>query len=581
MATWARTNLQRPKRQVTASALRAPVLCHIRSLSGFTQVPVMSANVGDIRVEKSDAAGAGEQGRLNERRYSLHASLVGLVAACVVPAGLIAASVVYTDYWLQRDHVYRDTVQSARYLAADLDRELTAIESGLQILVTSPELVTGDLANFHKRATDAVKGQLVSNYVLTDRQGSQLLNTVVPFGTPLPSSGRPIQLREVFESGNFVVTDLFIGPVSRAPVIALGIPVYRGSEVVYSLSIGIAPERILRVLQRRALPEGWVASVIDRSGTIIARTRDSQRFVGRKAVEQVIQHLANGREDTIETLTVEGLAAVSSFSRSSVSNWSVAVGAPKAALEAKLYRLIAWSGAGLAAAVALGLWLAARLASRVTTAIRGLNDAALALGSGRPVELPKTQLIEADAVGAAILRAARVLEDTQYLAHHDVMTGLCNRVLFYEVLRRQLAAAERSGKSLAVLAVDLDDFKAVNDERGHAAGDRVLRAVAERIRQAVRGSDVAGRMGGDEFAVLLCEADATSARQLAERLVLALSEPYGDRMPRVSASVGIAVFPEDGADATSLMERADGALYEAKRLGKQRVIAGTGTPPAT
>jgi diguanylate cyclase (GGDEF)-like protein len=442
-------------------------------------------------------------------------------------------------------------------------------------------LVTGDLANFHKRATDAVKGQLVSNYVLTDRQGSQLLNTVVPFGTPLPSSGRPIQLREVFESGNFVVTDLFIGPVSRAPVIALGIPVYRGSEVVYSLSIGIAPERILRVLQRRALPEGWVASVIDRSGTIIARTRDSQRFVGTKAVEQVIQHLANGREDTIETLTVEGLAAVSSFSRSSVSNWSVAVGAPKAALEAKLYRLIAWSGAGLAAAVALGLWLAARLASRVTTAIRGLNDAALALGSGRPVELPKTQLIEADAVGAAILRAARVLEDTQYLAHHDVMTGLCNRVLFYEVLRRQLAAAERSGKSLAVLAVDLDDFKAVNDERGHAAGDRVLRAVAERIRQAVRGSDVAGRMGGDEFAVLLCEADATSARQLAERLVLALSEPYGERMPRVSASVGIAVFPEDGADATSLMERADGALYEAKRLGKHRVIAGTGTPPAT
>ena len=135
-------------------------------------------------------------------------------------------------------------------------------------------------------------------------------------------------MREVFESGNFVVTDLFIGPVSRAPVIALGIPVYRGSEVVYSLSIGIAPERILRVLQRRALPEGWVASVIDRSGTIIARTRDSQRFVGRKAVEQVIQHLANGREDTIETLTVEGLAAVSSFSRSSVSNWSVAVGAP-------------------------------------------------------------------------------------------------------------------------------------------------------------------------------------------------------------------------------------------------------------
>jgi diguanylate cyclase (GGDEF)-like protein len=555
-------------------------LCNIRGLNGFARLPVMSASLGDPRIEESDAVGPAAQGRLGERRYSLRASLAGLVAACVIPLGLITASVVYAYYWLQRDHVYRETVLSARYLAADLDRELTAIESGLRVLVTSPELSTGDLASFHKRATDAVKGQFVSNYVLTDRQGRQLLNTKVPFGTPLPSSGRPIQLRDVFESGNFVVSDLFVGPVSRAPIIALGVPVYRGREVVYSLSIGIAPERILRVLQRRALPEGWVASVLDSSGTIVARTRDSQRFVGQRAIEQVVQHLASGRDDTIETLTVEGIPAVSSFSRSSLSNWSVAVFAPKAALEAKLYGLIAWFGTGLVAAAAIGFWLAARLAGRVTTAIRGLNEAALALGSGRPVELPRTHLIEADAVGAAILRAARILEDTQYLAHHDVMTGLCNRVLFDEVLTRQLAAAGRSGGSLAVLAVDLDDFKAVNDECGHAAGDRVLRAVGERIRQTVRGSDVAGRMGGDEFAVLMCEADASSARQLAERLVMALSEPYGARMPCVSASVGVAVFPEDGTDATALMEYADGALYEAKRLGKKRVIAGIGAPGA-
>jgi len=158
---------------------------------------------------------------------------------------VIAASVVYAYYWQQRDYVYRETVLSARYLAADLDRELTAIESGLRVLVTSPELVSGDLASFHKRATDAVKGQFVSNYVLTDRQGRQLLNTMVPFGTPLPSSGRPIQLSDVFKSGNFVVSDLFVGPVSRKPIIALGIPVYRGGEVVYSLSIGVAPERHL------------------------------------------------------------------------------------------------------------------------------------------------------------------------------------------------------------------------------------------------------------------------------------------------------------------------------------------------
>ncbi len=532
----------------------------------------MDVSTGDVRADDSRAVGVATTSLTEGRRYSLRASLLGLVGACLLPAAVIAAGLVYANYLLQRDRVYRDTVLSARYLAADMDRELTAIESGLRVLSTSPELAAGDLASFHKHATEALKGQIVNNYVLTDRQGSQLLNTMVPFGTPLPSSGRPIQLRDVFESGAVVVTDLFVGPVTRAPVIALGIPVYRGGEVLYSLSIGISPERIQRVLQRRALPEGWVASVLDSSGTIIARTRESQRFVGSKAVEQVVQHLATGQEGTIETYSVEGRATVSSFSKSSVSKWSVAVGAPKAALEAHLYRLIAWVGTGLVAAVGVGLWLAARLAGRITSAVQGLNDAALALGSGKPIALPKTRLIEADAVGDAIVKAARILERTKYLAQHDALTELGNREFFNEMLEHFLAIAMRSSRSFAVLAVDLDDFKTVNDQHGHPAGDRVLRAVGDRIAQTIRASDLAARMGGDEFAILLSDADSDSARQLAERLVTALSQPYEDHLPDISASVGIAVFPKDGTNGVSLIEHADQALYKAKRLGKRCVV---------
>ena len=221
--------------------------------------------------------------------------------------------------------------------------------------------------------------------------------------------------------------------------------------------------------------------------------------------------------------------------------------------------------------LALALWFASRVSRAVRIAVASLVEPALALGSGLPVELPATTLRETDTVGRAIRQASQLLTVAHQHAYHDPLTGLRNRALFDEMASRQIAQSYRDGSQLALLAIDLDGFKAVNDLQGHAAGDLVLKHVADRITGLIRGSDVVSRRGGDEFSVMLVDVDGAKTRQVAEKLLAALSRPYPDIEAAVSASIGVARYPHDATTLLDLLERADEALYEAKKAGKSRV----------
>jgi len=168
-------------------------------------------------------------------------------------------------------------------------------------------------------------------------------------------------------------------------------------------------------------------------------------------------------------------------------------------------------------------------------------------------------------------QASRMLAEASHQAHHDALTGLCNRTLFDELVAHQLAAAARSGSRLAILAIDLDGFKEVNDRHGHGVGDAVLQTAAERIRLAIRGADVVSRRGGDEFTVLLNNVDHLLTQRIGNKLVASLAEPYPGVEPVVSASIGVALYPESGTTLVELLERADRALYRAKEAGKRRL----------
>ncbi|MDT7573390.1 MAG: hypothetical protein QOE05_3564 [Actinomycetota bacterium] len=168
---------------------------------------------------------------------------------------------------------------------------------------------------------------------------------------------------------------------------------------------------------------------------------------------------------------------------------------------------------------------------------------------------------------AAVHRSAKLAAERERQALHDGLTGLPNRLLLSDRTERALEAAERVGGSTAVLLIDLDHFKEINDTLGHYVGDQLIREVGERLKSAMRDGDTVARLGGDEFAVLACELDGRAgAEAVAQRLVAALMQPFsidGVRLD-VQASVGIALAPDHGDDVTALMQRADVALYAAK-----------------
>ena len=165
--------------------------------------------------------------------------------------------------------------------------------------------------------------------------------------------------------------------------------------------------------------------------------------------------------------------------------------------------------------------------------------------------------------------ALRQAEDElRYLAHHDALTGLTNRSLFYDRLDSALHAAHRHRNGLALLFLDLDDFKVINDSHGHAVGDRVICSVARRLEGCVRETDTVARMGGDEFTVLLADIHSTDAvSRKVEQILAVLSEPLGGELHGIapSCSIGVACYPADGEDADTLLSHADGDMYRIKR----------------
>jgi diguanylate cyclase (GGDEF)-like protein len=173
--------------------------------------------------------------------------------------------------------------------------------------------------------------------------------------------------------------------------------------------------------------------------------------------------------------------------------------------------------------------------------------------------------------GPAIENARRFREARQ-LADLDALTGLHNRRYFHETLAREVARASRYGRKLALLVLDLDDFKAINDRIGHLAGDAVLAGAAERLAEVVRSADIACRVGGDEFAVIIPESGLAEADQLYRRVLNAVSSRALGQAGRLFLSGGVAELRADD-DAASFFERADDALYRAKNAGKGRLEA--------
>ena len=181
------------------------------------------------------------------------------------------------------------------------------------------------------------------------------------------------------------------------------------------------------------------------------------------------------------------------------------------------------------------------------------------------------RIIKRYGVNQDITERKRAGEKIQYLATHDVLTGLPNRLMFSQLLNHAIQAAQRYQRQFAVLFIDLDRFKIINDTLGHEAGDQLLQEIATRLKQTLRAVDVVARLGGDEFVILIEEvSDSNQVATVAHKILTSIIKPMTlmGQECRITASIGICMFPKDAEDEQSLMKNADIAMYFAKEEGK-------------
>jgi PAS domain S-box-containing protein len=348
---------------------------------------------------------------LLHRAPTIRQWLAMLLAAVILPASVAVIVLFVYSYRHERTAIELATLDVSRALNQAIDRELASARAAMQALATSHALDQGDLRGFYQQATDVLHYRPGNFLLLSDRNLRQVVNTHLPFGAPLPLHGNPAQLRKVMDSGQPAVSDLYIGPTVGRLLTSVDVPVWRNGRVKFVLSMQYFGERLGEILNRQNIPADSFASILDSGGRLVWRNRASRGHIGEPASPALTAALAHHSEGIVDENDPDGHPSVTVFSRSPVSNWTVAIARHRGAMTAALWRSLAWIGFGGLALLALGLALVRSIGGRIERSVRGLVAPAIALGYGQPVTLPPLHLREARDVGHALVQAAALMRE--------------------------------------------------------------------------------------------------------------------------------------------------------------------------
>ena len=515
-----------------------------------------------------------------------------LVVLAALPAIVLTA---YSAIERRGSEERQARAELARLVRLAAMQQWQVVEGARQMMVASSQILL-TLLEDPQRCTQYFSGLLAQNRNSYHSMGlftedGQLFCNASTWREKFYAGDR-LYFRLAKETGRFAVGEYQIGRVTGQAGINFGFPVRDAAHEIRAVAFaGLDLEDLGRMAEATPLPPEGILSVIDVKGTILSRKPAMKEHVGQKLWNpQVIEAILAGSEGVLEAKGEDGvdwlLAHQVVYTNPdgafplrvliTVPMTRVFEEANRALIRdllgimlATLFLLVAaWYGAE---------WFMLRKFRALLSTAERMRAGDLNARTGIPEggeELSQLAHAFDDMAGALQQREQRLQEQ----AISDPLTGLYNRRYLNEFLPRELARSARSSMPLAVLLIDLDHFKRVNDSLGHEAGDIVLTAVGNLLRGNVRGSDIACRYGGEEFALILPDTGADAARRRAEDIRLAIStlsliyarQPLG----RVTASFGIAVFPDHAQDTDDLLRVADTALYAAKGAGRNRIVIG-------
>jgi PAS domain S-box-containing protein len=342
--------------------------------------------------------------RIRRHSWSIQAQFLIYSLALLVPVLIFSGLMFVRSAALERKSMQREINDVARSASIAIDRELAAAATTLKALASSPSLAEGDLKAFYGQAK-AAQEVGTTHFFLTDAKGRQRVNTRTAWGDPLPEKSAN-DWEEVIRTGKPSVSNLYQGIMARGPAFSISVPVKRGKRTIYVLSASITPDRIYDILQNENLDEGWIATVIDRSGVVIASSQAGDNSVGRQLRPDIWegskQHYGVWR-----TTDDDGVPVLRASTHALQSGWLVSVTVPVAIANQPMVRswtLVAVLGLSF---VLLSALLAYLFGRRFSDPVRQLVEGARALGRAELVHPVDTSILEVRAVGDALARASQ------------------------------------------------------------------------------------------------------------------------------------------------------------------------------
>lgn len=457
--------------------------------------------------------------------------------------------------------------------ATEIQLLLQKAQAMLRVLTVSKPAQLGDLAGLHELAVAARPLHPdAADICLFNAEGQVLFSTEQPLGSALPLHPPAAGVIERLQKGEMVVSSLYLNAAHKQHELALSVPLQLGNLGMHELRLAMRSQALSAHLARAGLHGELGAALMDDSGMVLARSSDAQRFVGQRASQSVQALLAQASGSVSDTADLLGREMRMAQVAVAGAPWHVVSGVPRAQLqEAERSTLLQLALLGavcialsIACSLALGLYLGRQM--RKVAAFHSTSPADLASESA------SFNVRELHVVAHALVNAAeneRAASDQAARAQLDGLTGLARRPLFISSGQRIAAEALRRRLCVAALYIDLDGFKALNDSRGHAAGDAALVRVAGLIKDCIRSEDCAGRLGGDEFGVFL-SAPASALRHIAMAVSSRLVSRVGQLPDGLGCSIGIAVAEQPPFEIEALLAEADAAMFKAKKAGKNR-----------